>query len=119
MKRVEANSLIEYEVSVNFGGYVGADNIYTVYANDEEEAEDLAIEDAKSDLNFLDIVETDDGEWEVTIGFCDFIGVEETYQVYADDENSAFDAAVADAEWDLTAEVIDSAEEDEEDEEEY
>ena len=34
-----------YTVSVNFGGYIGCDEEYTVDANSEEEAIDLAMED--------------------------------------------------------------------------
>ena len=41
-----------YTVSVNFGGYIGCDEEYTVDANSEEEAIDLAMDEAMEDLSF-------------------------------------------------------------------
>ena len=41
-----------YTVSVNFGGYIGCDKEYTVDANSEEEAIDLAMDKAMEDLSF-------------------------------------------------------------------
>jgi len=41
----------EYEVTINFGGYIGIDNTYTVDADDEDEAADFAIEEAKDDIS--------------------------------------------------------------------
>ena len=41
-----------YTVSVNFGGYIGCDEEYTVDANSEEEAIDLAMDKAMEDLSF-------------------------------------------------------------------
>lgn len=41
----------EYEVTINFGGYIGVDSFYTVDADDEDEAADFAIEEAKDDIS--------------------------------------------------------------------
>lgn len=94
----------EYEISVNFNGYVGSDVTYTVDADSYEEALDLAVEQAKDDLDVLDVVEADEGLYDVTVGFAGMIGVEETYAVYADDEDEAADVAIDEAADDLIAE---------------
>ena len=39
-----------YDVQVNFAGYIGVDNTYVVDADDEDEAAELALEDAYMDL---------------------------------------------------------------------
>lgn len=49
----------EYEVTVNFNGFIGCDETYTVYADSEDEAESSAIEEATADLEIIDIVEGD------------------------------------------------------------
>ena len=51
-----------YTVSVNFGGYIGCDKEYTIDANSEEEAIDLAMNEAMEDLSFevVDIEEYKD-----------------------------------------------------------
>lgn len=118
MKRyVRATGDREFTFSVNFGGYIGAEENYTVYATDAEEAEQLAVEEAKDDLTVEDWTQTDDDEWEITIGFCGFIGVEETYTVNADSQEEAEEAALEEASWDLNAELVDESDSDEEDEE--
>lgn len=40
-----------YEITVNFAGYMGADAVYTVYADSVEEAIEQAIEEARFDLS--------------------------------------------------------------------
>ena len=95
-----------YDVNVNFGGYIGADKEYGVYANSEEEAEEEAFEEAREDLEPIDIIQVDDTEWEVTIGFDGLIGVEETYTVYGEDEDEAIENAIEEASYDLNAEVV-------------
>jgi len=107
----------EYKVIVNFGGYIGCDNDYDVVAADEDSAIEAAIEDAKGDLTVEDVNQIDDDEWEVTIGFCGFIGCEETYQVSGDDEDEAADNALEEAVWDLSGEVEDEPEDELEEEE--
>lgn len=47
----------EYEVTVNFNGFIGCDETYTVYADSEDEAEELGIDAAIEDLEVIDVVE--------------------------------------------------------------
>ena len=91
----------DYEVTVNFATYVGADEIYSVFAKNEEDAQEDALQQAKDDLSVEDINETDDGEWEVEVGFAGMVGVSEIYTVYADDEDEAADTALEEAADDL------------------
>ena len=92
----------DYRITINFAGYVGADNTYSVVAETREEAIEEAIEEAADDLTIENIEYIDDGEYEVTIGFCGYIGVEETYVVSADSEEDAENAAIEEAKWDLS-----------------
>ena len=106
MKRyIRSSELTDFEVIVNFGGYIGADEPYTVTAKSIEEAEEKAVTFAKEDLTVEDICQNDEDEWVVTIGFCGMIGVENDYEVYADSEEEAELTALQEAEWDLTPEV--------------
>lgn len=50
-----------YKVNVNFGGFVGCDEIYEVYADDEDDAIEQARELALEDCGF-EIVDEEDGE---------------------------------------------------------
>ena len=88
---------------VNFAGYIGADE--TFFADSEEDA----LEQAFDELDVIECEQIDDDEWCVTIGYCGFIGVEQEYNVVADDEAQAYDAALEEARWDL--EVTDSEDE--------
>lgn len=106
-QKIEASEANDYEVTVNFGGYIGADEIYNVTATDEAEAFEKAIDFAKEDLSVEDIAEVDEDEWEVTIGFCGFIGVENTYTAYANSEEDAEKSALIDAAYDLEASIED------------
>lgn len=45
----------EYEVTVNFNGFIGSEQTYTVYADSEDEAESLGIEAAVDDLEVIEI----------------------------------------------------------------
>lgn len=94
-----------YIVTVNFGGYIGADNDYEVYAEDKDDARNIAFDMAKEDLTIEDIVQVDEDEWEVSVGFAGFIGVEEVYTVQGEDEEDAIDAALEEASYDLDAEI--------------
>lgn len=100
----------EYEVIVNFAGYIGADETYNVIASDEDDALEQAIEEASLDLSVDEIEEIDEGEYEVHVGFCGFIGVEEVYTVFADSEEEAEEEALARAKDDLSAEFVDDEE---------
>lgn len=51
-----------YNVTVNFGGYIGCDNTYQVYANNEEEAIEEARELALDDCSFEIDYEDDEDE---------------------------------------------------------
>ena len=94
------------EYIVNFGGWIGADETY--FADSEEDALDQAFDN----LDVIECEQIDDDEWCVTVGYCGYIGVENEYNVIADDEEGAYDAALEEARWDLQVEG-----EDEEDEE--
>ena len=107
MKRyVESADLMSYTGNVTFGGYIGSYNEYEEYARNEEEAKELIEQDAADDLTIEDIVQTDDDEWEVTVGFAGFIGVENTYEVYGTTEEEATEAVLEEARWDLDVEII-------------
>lgn len=108
----------QYEVEVNFAGYIGADERYFVWAENEEDAIIEAEYEAADDLCCEDWVEVDNGKWEVSVSFCDFIGAEETYTIYADSEENALGAARLEARMDLSGEVIGVDEDDEEFEDE-
>ena len=95
-----------YTVSVNFAGYIGADEEYEVDAEDDDEAEILAVEAAMDDLSVTDITQIDDDEWEVTIRFASHVGGEEIYTVNADSENEAESEALEEASSDLSAEIV-------------
>ena len=108
-----------FVVTVNFGGYIGADEDYEVMAMDADSAIEEATELAKDDLTVEDINQLDDDEWEVTIGFCDFIGVEETYNVSGSDEDEAIENALEEARWSLSGDIAEEeSDEDLEDAEE-
>ena len=64
MKRVikASSDLKNYTVCVNFGGYLGLDQLYTVDAEDDEAAEIDAIDLAAEDLSVLDIAQSDEDE---------------------------------------------------------
>lgn len=47
----------EYDVVVNFNGYIGSEETYTVYAASEDEAESEAISEATNDLEVIDVAE--------------------------------------------------------------
>lgn len=106
MKRViKASELHSYTVTVNFAGYMGADNDYDVNEANEDDAISAALEQARDDLSVEDIEEVDEGEYEVHVGFCGYIGVEEVYTVTADSEDEASDDALDYAYDDLSAEI--------------
>lgn len=52
-----------YNVTVNFGGYIGCDTTYQVYADDEDDAIEQARELALEDCSFeIDDCEDDEDE---------------------------------------------------------
>ena len=91
----------EYEVIVGFASYVGIEETYNIDADSEEEAEELAIEEARWDLGATDVEDLGDGEYRVTVNFAGYVGGEEEYTVDADSEEEAEENAVEEAVWDL------------------
>ena len=96
----------EYTANVNFGGYIGADQSYSVEATNRDEALEMIRDLAADDLEVTDIQDLGDGDWEVTVGFAGFIGVEETYSVYEEDEDAAYELALEEAKDELEIELI-------------
>lgn len=86
-----------YTITVNFAGFIGADITYEEVASTLEEAEELAIEDAADDLTIESVEQVDDDEFEVTVGFGGYIGVENSYTVFADSEEDAELEAIEEA----------------------
>lgn len=115
MKRIRtvmASEQTDWEVSVSFNGFIGSEKIYSVSADDEDGALLAAEESAKEDLEVTDCINIEDDEWEVTVNFDGLIGIEETYTVYADDEDEAYVAAIEEAADDLEAELVEEDYED-------
>jgi hypothetical protein len=98
----------DYNVTVNFNGYFGCDETYTIYADSPESAEGEALEQAKGEFSVVDIEEVDEDEYEVTLQWL-FVGCEETYTVSADNESEAEDNAIEEASWDLEVTEIEDA----------
>ena len=105
---------MDYSVTISFDGIVGSDKDYTVWAESEDEAAEYARDEAADDLSVLDVANTDDGEYTVTVGFGDYIGVEEDYIVDADDEDEASEAALEAAKDDLVVGSVYYADDDDE-----
>ena len=104
-----AGDLKDYSVIISFATYVGSEEEFNVFAHNEEEASEQALEDARGELNLEDVVQIDDDEWEVTIQWAGFIGIEETYTVTADSEEDAVDQAIEEASWDLSVDEVEEA----------
>lgn len=49
-------------VTINFGGFIGCDNEYTVDAETREEAIEEALEMARDDIEVVDVEEDEDWE---------------------------------------------------------
>ena len=60
----------EWEASVSFAGFIGADSEYTVYADTEEEAWDIAIDEALYDLDG-EIISVDESKAELIASLLD------------------------------------------------
>lgn len=105
---VRRATYVDYRVEVGFAGIIGASEFIEMQARPEvtkEELQDMLSEDYDSDLmDLLDDSETnyiEDDEWEITLNFNGYIGCDETYTVYADDEESAVYAALEEAVYDF------------------
>lgn len=100
---------ITYRVEVGFHGYIGASEEIEIYAPADATEDELLsiIQDINGEAGMLleidegDIVFLGDGEWGITVGFAGYMGVEETYTVYADSVDDAVDQAYDEAIWDL------------------
>ena len=103
---IEASDIRNFTAEVNYGGFVGADESYDILATDEDDAYDQALDLVRDDLSIEDSVEVDEGEWEVTVGFAGFIGVENTYTVYENNEEDACDAAIEEAMDDISIDIF-------------
>lgn len=107
MKRMirAATGYIDYDVTVSFGGYVGATEDIVVYAKEgatEEDIMDVVIDEFRDELLEGEVIEFDgEDRYVVEVTFCGFIGVSDEYEEYADDEDDAIEQAVYDATWDL------------------
>lgn len=93
--------LKNYIVTVGFAGFVGVEEEYEILARDKDDAELDAYEEAASDLSIESVDHIEDDEWEVTINFAGYIGADQTYTVFANDEDEASDSAIEEAEQDL------------------
>jgi len=108
-----------FSVEVGFAGYINGYETVDVYVDpdnesywnedDLEESLCIFIQDPDNDiasdlLSDVDVEETADGEYEVTYNFATYIGLDETYSVYADSEEDAIDEAFQEACNDLTVE---------------
>jgi len=115
MKRyIKSSDVVkEYEVNVTFGGYIGSDQFYRVDATSTEDAIDTALDEAEEELGIISVTHVEDDEYEVVVGFAGLSGVENTYTVYADDEDEAEMQAIEEAKWDLSADVTDVIEDEE------
>lgn len=51
-----------WTVTINFGGFIGCDNEYTVDAETREEAIEEALEMARDDIEVVDVEEDEDWE---------------------------------------------------------
>lgn len=51
-----------YEVEINFNGFRGCSEVYTVDADSEEDAQEVALEEAAYDLEVDDVREADEDE---------------------------------------------------------
>ena len=58
----EENNMREYEVTLGFCGYIGVSETYTVYADNEEQAREYALEMAMEDLSVDEIIEIEEVE---------------------------------------------------------
>ena len=49
-----------YTVTINFGGFIGWENTYEVEADSREEAEEMALDEARWDLDVVDVEEDEE-----------------------------------------------------------
>lgn len=128
----------EYEVAIGWNGYIGVEEIYNVDADSEDKAIEYAMDEARMDLNVesteclydpddedeeLDDEDFDENgeytkpaDWKVVVSFGSFLNsVEETYIVFASDEDDAINQALEEAYFDLSVEWVECTDEDDDD----
>ena len=116
MKRMirAVTGYVDYDVTVSFGGYVGAVEDIVVYAKEgatEEDIMDVVIDEFRDELLEGEVIEFDgEDEYVVEVTFGGYIGVSEEYTEYADDEDDAIEQAVYEATWELAIESFAPAE---------
>ena len=110
-----ADEYVDYNVTVTFCGYYGAEEEVVVYAKvgiDKDDLLDVVRDDYADELLSAEIVEYDeeDDRYTVEVNFGGYIGVSEEYDVYAYDEDGAIDKALSEAVWDLDIDSFEVAE---------
>lgn len=116
MKRfIKASEIKEYAVLITFCGFIGVEEEYIEYADNEDEAVEAAIEEAKQDLEVRNVVNNGDGTYDVEINFASYVGADNTYVVDAEDETDAELVALEEAYMDLECNDVSTASEDDDD----
>ena len=90
-----------YVVTIGFAGFLNVEEEYEILAQNKDDAELDAYEEAAGDLSVESVENIEDDEWEVTVNFAGYVGVDQTYTVFADDEDEATASALEEAEQDL------------------
>ena len=90
-----------HEVTVGFCGFIGVEETYQIWADSKADIANEAIEEAAGDLTVDEIEDLGDGEYDCHVGWNTFVGVDEVYNVYADDESDAEEQALELAKQDL------------------
>lgn len=103
-----------YEVAIGFCGMIGVEEEYRVQAFNRADAVCEALDnpgsEAELDLSVENVEDHEDGSYTVTVNFAGFIGADNDYEVYADDEDSAKEQALEDAKADLEVISVDGKE---------
>ena len=103
-----------YEVAIGFGGFIGIEKDYNVYAKSRVDAVNYVLDEpgseAEMDLEATNVEDLGDGEYEVTVIFDGCDGGENQYTVSADDEEDAKQQAIEEAKSDLEVISVDGTE---------
>ena len=105
---VRRRTYVTYNVELGFCGIIGASEFIKVKARPGISEEELLQHireyeeyDLMELLEITDIEDQGDGDWEVTVNFGGYIGCDETYSIYAIDEDEVEDAVLNEAIWDF------------------
>ena len=103
-----------YDVVIGFGGYIGVEEEYHVYAMNRADAVGEALDnpgsEAEQDLSVDNIEDNGDGSYTCTVSFAGTIGADNEYTVYADSEEEAEMNAIEEAKSDLEVISVDGKE---------